>query len=444
MQTVEITTKCGKIKGVDEGAFTLFKGIKYANAKRWEYPMQITSWDGVYDATEWGDCSYQRRAFEPDEQCNAFYHREFRRGLTFTYSEDCQYLNIYAPKNASKLPVAIYIHGGTFTGGSGNEAHIDGTKFAENGIVYITFNYRLGPWGFCAHPDLTDKNGLCGNYGLFDQYTALKWIKENIEAFGGDPDNITVMGQSAGSMSVDIHLSSDQCKNYFKGAFMMSATALMRLFSRPYTPEQTREFWDKVVKNAGVNSIEDLRTADPKTLFYAWWDIFDNTRGAMRYAFPVFDGKYLKKENFGLSNIPDISYLIGMTSCDMIPLVLRLADTLWARTVKKQNKNKCYIYMFDRDLPGDKNRNWHCSDMLYVFGTLHTSWRPFEERDFEIEKEMFNSTCAFIKNHDPNCSSVPHWEDGARKIMEFGEKTTKLKRWKTAKLIRYAYRKGPM
>lgn len=81
MQTVEIATKCGKIKGIDEGEFVLFKGIKYANAKRWEYPTAVTSWDGVYDATEWGDCSYQRRSFEPDEQCNAFYHREFRQGL---------------------------------------------------------------------------------------------------------------------------------------------------------------------------------------------------------------------------------------------------------------------------------------------------------------------------------------------------------------------------
>lgn len=443
VKTIEINTRCGAIKGIDNGKFNLFKGIKYANAKRWEYPTVIDSWDGIYDATEWGDCSYQRRAFEPDEQCNAFYHREFRRGLTFTYSEDCQYLNIYTPQEKGPHPVAIYIHGGTFTGGSSNEAHIDGTRFAENGIVYVSINYRLGPWGFISHPDLTNEDGLCGNYGLYDQYAALQWIKKNIADFGGDPENITIMGQSAGAMSVDIHLSSDQCKDMFKGAFMMSATALMRLFSRPYTPEKTRKYWDKIIKNAGVNSIEEFKKLDNEAIFKAWWPIFDNTRGGMRYAFPVFDGKYLKKENFGLDKIPDISYLIGMTSCDMIPLVLRLADTLWANKVKKHNKNKCYIYMFDRDLPGDNNQNWHCSDMLYVFSTLHTNWRPFEPRDYELQEEMFNSACAFIKNHDPNNSLVPKWEDGAKKIMEFGD-VTSFKRWKTLKLIRYAYRKGPM
>ena len=174
MNTVKLKTECGDIVGLDNGSYVEFRGIKYADAGRWEYPVVTDRWDGVYDATAFGDCCYQHRGFEDDAKVNPFYHREFRRGMSFTYSEDCQYLNISAPKNAKKCPVLLYIHGGSFTGGSSNEGHISGKAYAENDIVFVSVNYRLGPYGFCSHPDVADENGVCGNFGLFDQAAALK------------------------------------------------------------------------------------------------------------------------------------------------------------------------------------------------------------------------------------------------------------------------------
>lgn len=150
MKTIEIDTKCGRIKGVEKENTTEWLGIKYATAKRWEYPQTVKKWDGVFDATYFKECAIQHRAFLDDAKVNAFYHNEFRKGLEFTYSEDCLFLNIYAPKNAKDCPVFIYIHGGSFTGGSSNEAHINGTNFAKNGVIFVSLNYRLNALAF-AH-----------------------------------------------------------------------------------------------------------------------------------------------------------------------------------------------------------------------------------------------------------------------------------------------------
>lgn len=245
MNTVKLKTECGDIVGLDNGSYVEFRGIKYADAGRWEYPVVTDGWDGVYDATAFGDCCYQHRGFEDDAKVNPFYHREFRRGMSFTYSEDCQYLNISAPKNAKKCPVLLYIHGGSFTGGSSNEGHISGKAYAENDIVFVSVNYRLGPYGFCSHPDVADENGVCGNFGLFDQAAALKWIKNNISSFGGDPERITLLGQSAGAMSVDVLLSSPLTRDMVSGAVMLSGAALQRVLSRPLSPQKMKKFWGR-------------------------------------------------------------------------------------------------------------------------------------------------------------------------------------------------------
>ena len=151
----------------------------------------------------------------------------------------------------------IYIHGGSFTGGSADEGHISGVRFAENGIIMVSLNYRLGPFGFCSHPDIKGENGACGNQGLFDQVEAIKWVKRNIAAFGGDPDKITLMGQSAGAMSVDIHISNPLVKNQFNGAIMMSGGGLQRFLAKPMLPEKTVPFWDAIMANAKVSSMAE-------------------------------------------------------------------------------------------------------------------------------------------------------------------------------------------
>ena len=231
-----IRTPCGEIRGVQskyEGVVA-FKGIRYATAERWKYPEIITAWDGVYDATQYGKCSYQPRAFYNEEENpkKIFYYNEFRKGEVYTYDEDCLFLNIFTPENATKesrLPVLLYIHGGGFTGGCGHEKHFDAPVWAKNGVVSVTINYRLGPMGFMCLPELKEESGITGNYGLFDQIAAIKWVRNNIAAFGGDADKITIMGQSAGAMSVQHLCQSNITDNLFRGAVMSSGVGKLAL-----------------------------------------------------------------------------------------------------------------------------------------------------------------------------------------------------------------------
>ena len=222
-----IQTPCGLIKGIKsnvEGVIA-FKGIRYAVANRFEFPNEVTSWDGVYDASKYGNCSYQPRAFYNEEENlkKIFYYNEFRKGSQYTYSEDCLFLNIWIPEkkeSEEKLPVLIYIHGGGFTGGCGHELHFDGPIWPKKGVIGVTINYRLGPLGFTCHSELKAKDGHSGNYGLYDQMTAIKWIKNNISSFGGNSENITIMGQSAGAMSVQQLCLSPLTEGMFQKAIM--------------------------------------------------------------------------------------------------------------------------------------------------------------------------------------------------------------------------------
>lgn len=436
MKNIELKTPCGAILGIDKEETIEFRGIKYANAKRFEYPTEITQWDGVYNATEFGECSYQRRGFEPDEQCNAFYHKEFRKGMDFTYSEDCLFLNFHAPKNAEKCPVVIYIHGGSYTGGSANEGHIDGTAIAKEGVIFVAMNYRLNAYGFCSHPDLT-VDGKCGNFGMYDQLTAISWIRNNISAFGGDASKITLIGQSAGAMSVDILVSSPLCKDWFVGAVMMSGAGLQRMVARPATPEKTRAFWDTIIANAGVNSIDELKAVDEKTLFYAWSDACKTDKMSMLYTLPVEDGKLVTKDTFNMSNIPNIPYIIGVTQTDMMPIALEVLARRYAKKAMKNEKG-CYVYNFNHDLPGDDAGAWHSCDLLYMFGTLQNNWRPFDELDYDLSNKMIKMLCAFAKTGNPNCNELPKWDKGYKNPMRFCE-DTKSAPWETKKLLKNTF-----
>lgn len=439
MKTVELNTNCGKIKGLELENSLEFRGIRYAVASRWEYPKQVTKFDGIYDATEFKSCSIQHRAFLDDAKVNAFYHKEFRQGLKFDYSEDCQYLNIYTPKDASNSPVFIYIHGGSFTGGSSNEHHIDGTNFAENGVIFVAFNYRLNAFGFCSHPDITDGEGVCGNFGLFDQVAAIKWVKDNIASFGGNPDNITLAGQSAGAMSVDILMSSPLCKNLFQRAIMMSGGGIQREVARPLSPEKTREFWDEIVEYADCGDIFELKKVDKEVLWRAWDRACkENKTMSMLYTMPVYDGKLLTKDTFNMKSIPKMPKIIGLTKNDMFPIILKRIYQKWLSADKGSD---CYIYLFARDLPGDSKGAWHSSDLLYAFGTLKNNYRPFEKTDYEISNQIAKSFISFAKNGNPNCNAIPKWEKGGKKIMTFCE-NTRSKSWQTLTLINNTFHGG--
>ncbi len=425
MKNCKLNTPCGKIKGLDMGDYLEFRGIKYATADRWEYPEVVKSWEGEYDATQFGACSYQRRGFEDDAECNPFYHKEFRQGQSFTYSEDCLFLNIYAPKKAENAPVLIYIHGGSFTGGSSDEGHIsNGKDYADNGVIMITINYRLGPYGFCAHPDLTNDEGVCGNYGLYDQLASIHWVRENIKAFGGNPYNITLMGESAGAMSCDLLISSPLVKGLIKGAIMMSGAGIMREIARPLSPEKLKDFWEKAMANANVSSIEELRRVDEKTLYYAWLEACEEIKPKdMYFTLPCNDGKLVTKENYNMKTIPNLPIILGVTVSDMVPTVMEGITKAYAKRANKNSTMGCYVYNFNRLLPGDERGAWHAADLFYAFNSFSAGWRPFEEVDYKIAQEMIKSFCAFAKTGNPNCDAIPHWERGGELPMRFCEDT---------------------
>ena len=248
-----IQTPCGEVRGCAGRVpgTVAFKGIRYATAGRWEYPKQVTAWEGTYDATSYGHCCYQPRAFlnEEENRKKYFYYNEFRKGASYTYSEDCLFLNIFTPESArkgDKLPVLVAIHGGSFTGGCGHEKHFDGPVWPLRGVIGVTLNYRLGPLGFLSLPELKEEARKTGNYGLYDQLIAIQWVKDNIEAFGGDPNNITVFGQSAGAMSIQLHCLSSLAEGLFQKAVMCSGSGVSRLMS--YAPASKHyDFWRAVM-----------------------------------------------------------------------------------------------------------------------------------------------------------------------------------------------------
>ncbi len=430
----------GKIKGIEKDGCYEFRGIRYAKAKRWEYPTQVDLWEGEYDATAYGACCFQMRAFEDDAVCNPFYHKEFRQGRSFTYSEDCFFLNIQTPKNAEKLPVLLYIHGGSFTGGSADESQIDGERFCENGVVFVAINYRLGPYGFCSHPALRDSEGRVGNYGLYDQYTAIKWVYDHIEQFGGDREQITLMGQSAGAMSVDIHISSPMTEPLINGAALLSGAGLQRMLLKPLKAEKTEKFWQKVMKNAGVSTMSELGKIDEKTLYYAWLDAQRGDVTSILRTLPVYDGKLLKKETFAAKSIADMPYMVGLTITDMMPLILMRNTKKWAKQCEK-NKYGCYTYQFTRLLPGDDKGAWHSCDLLYFFSTLERNWRPFETVDKELSQKMSDSLIAFTKTGNPNCEGVSPWRKGEKAPMIFAE-SIKSGKWNKDGIVKNMIKKG--
>lgn len=444
MSNIKLNTNCGEITGLEFDHHYEFRGIRYAIAKRWCYPQQVTSWGGTYDATKFGACCFQRRSFEDDAEFNPFYYKEFRKGQTFEYSEDCLFLNIWTPKDKKDCPVLIYIHGGSFTGGSADEGYISGEEYAKNGVIFVALNYRVGPYGFCSHPDLADENGIVGNYGLYDQYVAIKWIKDNISAFGGNGEKITVLGQSAGAMSVDIQISNPMLKGVLSGAVLLSGAGIQRAVAKPLKPEKTVDFWNKVVENANVKSIEELRNVDEKTLFYAWLKEYQEDFKNILYSLPTVDGGIIKENNFNMQHIPNIPYVVGVTTADMAPAALEVLAQRFAKRCENHT-NGCYVYNFARDLPGDDVGAWHSSDLPYAFSTLLNNWRPYDKIDYEISNQLLKSMVAFAKTGNPNCNAIPDiWRAGGKKPMRFCE-DTKSKRWPTTKIVKNTiFHKGPI
>ena len=422
-----VTTPCGQLQGCAGRVpgTAAYKGIRYATAGRWEYPVQVTGWEGIYDATRYGNCSYQPRAFYNEEEVveKYFYYNEFRKGETYTYSEDCLFLNVFTPEDAvpgDNLPVLIYIHGGGFTGGCGHEKHFDGPVWPVKGVIGVTLNYRLGPLGFVCLPELKQEAGFTGNYGLYDQMTAIKWVKDNIAAFGGDPENITIMGQSAGAMSVQQHCLSPLADGLFQKAVMSSGGGVSAALTAA-APEKTYDFWHKLMEINECKTLEDFRSLSPEKLFSTWQNLKKTMKGGN--CSPVLDGRFVVGTGPQLlkeKRQKPIPYMAGTTSEDIMPPVLFQMAKSWCAAQDKQS----YAWFFDRKLPGDDNGAWHSSDLWYWFGTLPNCWRPMAKKDYDLSEQMTDYLTNFCKYGDPNGSGRTAWlpmSKGQNKVMCLGE-----------------------
>lgn len=387
--------KAGPFLGADEGDIAVFKGIRYAAAKRFEPAVLCELPTGDAEAVEFGACCPQKRAYfdEGSDKKKAFYFDEFRKGVTFSYGEDCLFLNIYAPKEGKGLPVIVFVHGGSFVSGSADERQLDGSAYAKKGVVFVTLNYRLNIFGNFA------AKGRAQNLCIRDVLAALAWVRKNIGVFGGDGDNITLMGQSAGAMIVQTVLSFDLAAGVERGV-MLSGGGDRRLLLPLKKPNF--RFWRGVMRKAGAGSVEELAAMDARRVFEAYSSA--SGVGALFATAPVVDGDLIKS---GRHTPPKVECIFGTVQNDLLPPVLRHMKRAMARRMARAGVN-AYLYEFSHSLPQDGG-TFHSADLWYALGSLGASGRPMRQRDFDIADEMTSRIAAFARGGAPNVDGHADW-----------------------------------
>lgn len=453
-----------------------FKGIPYAEPPvgdlRWKAPVAAAPWKGLRDASAFGASCIQ-----PNYPPNSVYADN-----PATMSEDCLTLNIWTPPNAHKAPVIVWIYGGSLTVGGSAEPMYDGGKFAGHGVVFVSFNYRLGPLGWLALPALSRESphGVSGNYGLLDQIAALKWVRKNITAFGGDPDNVTIMGESAGALSVTYLLSSPLARGLFQKAIAESPN--MRSFPELKRADHglpsAEEIGLKVQKAAGAANLKALRAMSPKALTIAAFrarfrpegtidgyalphqivEIFDRGDEAHVPLLAGFNSGEIQTLRAGLPTPPatHAAYVreIRKRYGELAPAFLKLypgdnieasmlatvRDALfgWAaeRMVRKEASAgvPSYLYLFDHDYRAARERGlraFHASELPFVFGhvgpeaKLPVNWpRPEGTEDVALSDAMMNYWTSFARTGVPAAPGHPAWPRFApgEHYMLFGDK----------------------
>jgi len=441
-----VHTRQGDLAGIAQGKTDAFLGIRYAapptGALRWRSPQPIKGWTGIRPATAFGHSCWQ--AVTP-EGFGPWTHEYVTQG---DISEDCLFLNVWAPAHATdKLPVLVWIYGGGFNSGSGAIPIYDGRALAARGIVVVNLNYRVGVFGFLAHPDLTKEaaGGANSNFGLQDMIAALKWVRANIAAFHGDPDKVTIAGQSAGSMAVHDLITSPLAKGLFARAIGESG-----LPDPARTPKLAAAEADGVAfaQSKGAHSIADLRAMSAEDLAAS------KGGNAIRFG-PVFDGVLLP--GFGpVSNVPVLAGFtadegsalghdygssdpaqlrdllhasFGAAEARFAPFYPTATESERAESNRQVRRDRgagallawagqrgdapTYAYMWTHVEPGPQAAHWrafHSSEIPYVFQTLGAApERDFSAADRALSMRISTYWLNFVRTGDPNGAGLPRW-----------------------------------
>lgn len=455
-----------------DGAIHIYKGVPYAAAPighlRWRPPQQVSAWDGVRKADH-----YSPTCMQPERPADSVYSPGYE-----PTSEDCLYLNIWSPDKSAqdRLPVMVWIHGGGFRLVSGSEKFFDGSALARQGVIVVTFNYRLGAFGFLAHPELSreSERHVSGNYGVLDQVAALEWVKRNIAAFGGDPGRVTIFGQSAGAISVCYLLASPLARGLFVHAIAESTVACLGPPEQSINLSGAEQAGEKFAAAAHAASVADLRALPAADLL----------KVAGSYPFrPVVDGYFLPEapyrifaqggesrvpvlvgsngdEGTLLSRPPESSTVFqqqarrqyGEHADEFLKLYPAGSDaqaresnyTLWRDQVALQARllaefesrggMKAYRYYFSHKppIPPHMFREqathelgaYHSSEIEYVFDNLNTRPYLWTDTDRTLAKDMSAYWVNFTKRGDPNGAGLPKWPAADARhdvVLEFGD-----------------------
>nr|AQQ74949.1 hypothetical protein [uncultured bacterium] len=466
-----VDAPAGKLRGTTAGDLNVFKGIPYAlppvGMNRWKLPVAMPAWQGVRDATKFGAACVQ-----PVRKVASIYADDVG-----PISEDCLFLNVWAPRHAKQAPVFVWIYGGALTSGASNLGMYDGARMARRGVVFVSINYRLGILGFLAHPELSAESPqhISGNYGLADQIEALRWIKRNIAAFGGDPDNVTIAGESAGGLSVMHLMASPPARGLFAKAIAQSSymISLAQLKQASHGSASAETIGAQLTASIGAPELKALRAMDAVKLVEA---------SAATGYFPMnnVDGHFLTRqvvETFERGEQARVPALAGFNDGEirslrvLIPPVpadaatyeaairsryadladdfLKLypstnleesilaitRDALYSWTAEKLVRAQqglgvpAFLYMWDHGYPAADEAGlhaFHASEIPFVFGTIHEtapSWPKIPDTAAEqaLSDAMLGYWTSFAKSAQPRAAHQPDWPayGSARAYMHF-------------------------
>lgn len=453
-----VQTTSGLMQGCVQDDVRCFLGIPYAKppvgALRFLPPQSAVPYEGVYDATFFRDSPVQFRG----GAASAAYRQDQQNQPPLCYSEDCLYLNIWAPKQHTEpLPVVFWIYGGAYAMGSSSMETYNGTAFAKQGIVVVSINYRVGIFGFLAHPMLDKHAPHAYNAGLWDLIAGLEWVRDNIANFGGDPNNVTIQGESAGSAAVNTLLLCPQAKGLFHRAISQSFSP----FNHDEWAHDKADMQDRCLaflKTLGIQTEEELLSAPAEKLLGRLSEYM-----AVGFS-PYVDGVLLNEsleQAFLNGHFHDVPVLLGCTTDEATSLIgepakvteerfmatLRfkyadyiglLLDTYRENLAKSpadalsrfrsdntlanmrfyaaalcSRRSPVYFYLFSRVIPGvdsDFYRAYHAGEIPYHFGNLKAVPRPFTQEDEQLSSTMMAYWASFARNGDPNAEGLPQWE----------------------------------